>query len=94
MRKLIRYLLYIPLSIFVAFQAYAFTTSYLTPNLVPDTALMPRVPMGIGSIGSIFGKMLGTNDLANYHGDGTVQNTLLFSGTSATGFLHRSAPCT
>lgn len=41
--------------------AYALVTS-----LYPDTVDFPRVPMGVGSIGEVIGRILGESDLANY----------------------------
>ena len=55
-------------------------TSYaLFPGLFPDTATLPRVPVGDGTIGKVFTKILGVVDLANYASDGTVVNTKTLS---------------
>ena len=47
----------------------------LVPTLFPDTPVFPRVPVGSGTIGEMIGRLVGNSDLANYLGDGTVENT-------------------
>jgi hypothetical protein len=62
----------------------------LVDNLLPDTSEFPRVPTADGTIWGYITRILGVTDLANYldnGGDGTVENTLALSGTTATGFL-------
>ena len=47
----------------------------LAPALFPNTPAFPRVPVESGTIGEMIGRLIGTNDLENYFGDGTVENT-------------------
>ncbi|GAB0174122.1 MAG: hypothetical protein HHAS10_00010 [Candidatus Altimarinota bacterium] len=65
----------------------------LFPGLFPDTPAFPRIPIGDGTIGKVFTKLLGTNDLGNYAGDGTVPNSLALSGVSASGYLKDDSSC-
>lgn len=69
------------------------TTFALFPGMFPDTATLPRVPIGDGSIGNIFTRILGASDLANYLGDGTVENTNSFSWVTASGYLKDDLSC-
>ena len=66
----------IPLILILAISGVAVGASFLNPKNLPDTVEFPRIPMGDGTIGAVIGKILGTNDLGNYVGDGTVTNTL------------------
>lgn len=66
----------------------------LFPGLFPDTPAFPRIPIGDGTVGKIFTKLLWTNDLANYAGDWTVPNSLTLSWVSATGYLKDDSSCT
>jgi hypothetical protein len=68
--------------------AYALVTS-----LYPDTVDFPRVPMGVGSIGEVVGRILGETDLANYAWDGTVENSEKLGGITATGYLKKKDIC-
>lgn len=47
----------------------------LVPTFFPNTVTFPRVPVGSGTIGEMIGRLVGNSDLANYLGDGTVNNT-------------------
>ncbi len=64
----------------------------LVPALFPNTPAFPRVPVGSGTIGEMIGRLIGNSDLANYLGDGTVNNTNSLSGISASGYL-QSVTC-
>lgn len=59
----------------------------LMQPLLPDTSEFPRIPTADGTIWGYIAKILGTSDLANYVGDGTVENTLALSGVTADTLL-------
>lgn len=65
----------------------------LVVNLLPDNSRFPRVPTGDGTIGWAIAKILGTTDLANYIGDGTVANTNMLSGVTADKLLKAQDIC-
>jgi hypothetical protein len=65
----------------------------LFPGLFPDTATFPRVPTGSGTIGALLEKILGTNDLENYSGDGTVPDSAKLDGVGSSGYLRDDPPC-
>ena len=69
----------IPLVLIFALSGVALGANFLNLKSLPDTAEFPLIPMGSGTIGEVIGKILGTNDLGNYVGDGTVSNTQMFS---------------
>jgi FecR protein len=69
------------------------TTFALFPGLFPDTANFARVPIWDGTIGKVLTILLGTNDLANYGGDGTVPDSRALSWVSASGYLKDDLNC-
>lgn len=65
----------------------------LVANLLPDNNQFPRIPTGDGTVGGAIAKILGITDLANYLGDGTVENTNMLSGKTADKFLRAQDIC-
>ena len=65
----------------------------LVTNLLPDTAIFPRIPMGNGTIGWTIANILWVAGLGNYASDGTTKNATMLSGITSTGYLRSSGAC-
>ena len=65
----------------------------LVTNLLPDTAIFPRIPMGNGTIGWTIANILWVAGLGNYTSDGTTKNATMLSGITSTGYLRSSGAC-
>lgn len=65
----------------------------LTASLFPDTTEFPRLPTWPGTIGWVIAKLIGTTGLDTYIWDGTVGDTRMLSGVTASGYL-KPVTCT
>ena len=74
--------------VFIGWLVYA-----LIPSLFPDSSTFPRIPVWDMTIWWALSRLIGTIDLANYGGDGTVENTRMLDEMTATGYIKNSSPC-